>query len=820
MNLSDLTKKRRDHIRSCHDNNDNSHEIIAGLYSDPSHFIYELLQNADDAGASEVTFCLTSKSLEITHNGEKLFDFNDVDSITTVGSSTKKDDVNLIGKFGSGFKSVFAITKTPIIHSGNFHFKITDFIVPEEIESPNIELNKETKIILPFNHSDISSEKAYEQISIRLQELESESLLFLRNIKEIQWSTENKEGHYLAEVKDNKATLMSEIDKQDNLKEYYLFTENVEISGTKLDIIVAYPYKDKRIVRMQNSKLFVYFPVNERTGLEFLVHAPYKTTPSRESIPFNDEQNQNITAQLASLIAESIIEIKNNGLLSVDFLSMLPIDSKNEHPIYRATFDQIKEIFKTQPLLPTSSGHYEISGKVILAREKELTNLLWIEDCLKLFERESWLTTDITYDKTRALRDYLMKELSVPEIDMEKFCAKISKQFIENKSDEWMIQFYSSIESKSALYREGGILRKRPIIRLEDDTHICPENEFGKVQIYLPPKEGQSKFKTIKRSLVKNREFLKNLGLKEIDNIAEIKELIIPKYQGNYIKIKLDEYKGDLTRVFSIWSKSSEYKKKEIIDLLKQCRFIRCMNQGKSISYQTGDNVYLDTDELSEWFRGNMTEDIYFLAIFLATEFKNEEGKTFLENLGVRNTLKLSNTSMFRQDSFKDNKIGVSVLYPNFNVHVNEVDNEEFSQKYGFDPDFNIHGLKFALKHITFDRSKFLWKLLLENTSKLRGYIAETSNKRQKPYKITKGEKLSEAMKLLDNHRWLYDNKEKIIDQPIGQIMLKDLSDEYQKEDDNIEKLIKALGLKLDEIVEFEKKTGMKAISVEDYALL
>ena len=111
MELSVLTQKRREHIQSCRDNNDNSHEIIAGLYSDPSHFIYEILQNADDAGASEVRFGLTSNSLSITHNGKKLFNFNDVDSITTVGSSTKKDDVNSIGTFGAGFKSVFAITK-------------------------------------------------------------------------------------------------------------------------------------------------------------------------------------------------------------------------------------------------------------------------------------------------------------------------------------------------------------------------------------------------------------------------------------------------------------------------------------------------------------------------------------------------------------------------------------------------------------------------------------------------------------------------------------------------------------------------------------
>lgn len=55
-----------------------------------------------------------------------------------------------------------------------------------------------------------------------------------------------------------------------------------------------------------------------------MVHAPYKTTPSRESIPFDDSQNQLITTALSALIAESIIGLKNSGLLDVKALSILP----------------------------------------------------------------------------------------------------------------------------------------------------------------------------------------------------------------------------------------------------------------------------------------------------------------------------------------------------------------------------------------------------------------------------------------------------------------------------------------------------------------
>lgn len=799
MELSDLTHKRREHIQSCRDNNDNSHEIIASLYSDPSHFIYELLQNADDAGASEVRFQLSPQLLSFTHNGKKLFDFDDVDSITTVGSSTKKDDVNSIGTFGAGFKSVFAITKTPSVHSGDYHFQITDFIVPEEIKATNIE-EKITEIILPFDHPDLSSDNAYKQISDRLQALESESLLFLRNIDEIQWKTEDDEGHYLAELKGNKASLISQVNGEDDLTEYFFIEKYIEIDGTALNIVVAYLLSSNgKILPVHDSKLFVFFPTNERTGFKFLVHAQYKTTPSRESVPFYDDQNKAITTAVFTLIAESILRIKNSGLLSVDVLSMLPIDAENDHPLYNAAFHQVKSIFATESLLPTSSGGYGNSENTILARERELTYLLEHMDCTKLFHREFWLHTDITYDKTRALRDYLISELNIPEITMQKFCSGIDEEFIKFKSDNWMMKFYSSIAKNKALYRDRasyqtkGVLRERPIIRLEDDSHVCPENNLGELQVYLPPR-GQSKFKTVKRILTEpeeSYEFLKSLGLEEPSNIAEIKEFIIPKYQGVYIE--KDEYVDDFSRVLNIWIEADEYRRKEITDLLKSSQFIRCTNQEGVIEYQKPNDVYFQTKRITEWFSNNTHDDIYFLELPVKL---SEDDRMFLESLGVRYNLKMYGITDIRVSNHGWYERSVN----------------------GFNPNFNIHGLKYALSNITFERSVSLWSLLLKNTNKLKGYI-ETKTNQNHSYK--KGEeKTSIAMKYLGEFCWLYGRDQKIITLPLDQIALDDLNDDYQKEDENIEKLIKALGLKLDEILEFEEKTGKKVISVEDYELL
>ena len=83
--------------------------LLTDLYPDRAHFIYELLQNAEDTKASKVEFRLFSDRVEFYHNGERLFNLKDVESITSIGSSGKRDDITTIGKFGVGFKAVLHI---------------------------------------------------------------------------------------------------------------------------------------------------------------------------------------------------------------------------------------------------------------------------------------------------------------------------------------------------------------------------------------------------------------------------------------------------------------------------------------------------------------------------------------------------------------------------------------------------------------------------------------------------------------------------------------------------------------------------------------
>src|SRR5690625_2406740 len=66
--------------------------LLTDLYPDNAHFIYELLQNAEDAGATTVRFTLSDSEIEFEHDGSKVFRLKDVEAITSIGESTKHDD--------------------------------------------------------------------------------------------------------------------------------------------------------------------------------------------------------------------------------------------------------------------------------------------------------------------------------------------------------------------------------------------------------------------------------------------------------------------------------------------------------------------------------------------------------------------------------------------------------------------------------------------------------------------------------------------------------------------------------------------------------
>jgi hypothetical protein len=185
--LTQLEARRREWVETTRDNefDQGIRRLLSHLNPDEAHFVYELLQNAEDARASTVDFELRGNELRVVHDG-RLFSLEDVKAITSIGESDKRKDVDAIGKFGVGFKSVFSFTDAPCIYSGEYNFEIRDMVIPTKVEP--IDMSPlDTVFVFPLRNGQENMAKAYDEISRGLRGLDHTAILFLRNIKSIRW---------------------------------------------------------------------------------------------------------------------------------------------------------------------------------------------------------------------------------------------------------------------------------------------------------------------------------------------------------------------------------------------------------------------------------------------------------------------------------------------------------------------------------------------------------------------------------------------------------------------------------------------------------
>ena len=159
-------------------------DLLGQLYSERTHFIFELIQNAEDAGATELAFELFEDRLEVRHDGRP-FTEADVRGVCGVGQSGKSADLTKIGKFGIGFKSVYAYTKTPSVHSSDEHFRIERYVRPFAAD-PLAGPASGTVFVFPFDHDTLAAAVAGPEIAAALNRIEPGTLLFLRNIERVR----------------------------------------------------------------------------------------------------------------------------------------------------------------------------------------------------------------------------------------------------------------------------------------------------------------------------------------------------------------------------------------------------------------------------------------------------------------------------------------------------------------------------------------------------------------------------------------------------------------------------------------------------------
>ena len=366
--------------------------IVEDLYPDKAHFIYELLQNAEDASAKTVSFSLSKEQLTCSHDGRP-FNDQDISAITDIGESSKKDDDNSIGRFGIGFKAVFVYTESPRVKSGNLDFTIERFVVPTFRNPCNHDAV--TVFEFPFNSKKKTPQESYKEIGHALKQLSGSALLFLRNIRKVEWFVD---GEFLGSIKreefsDNHISITQKSDS-DSMPVVVNWLRYITLFGEKETLFSSIAFKLREKPKKTNNtdsekatlaERFVvegikrgtvsaFFPAEKETsGLRFHVHAPFVTELSRASVKDTPE-NDRLYDYLADTIEKALHEVKSIGLLDRNFLEAMPNSSDPVSKKYQVIRDRVKKSLMNEELVPTLEGSFKKGDqiKIISKNDEEL----------------------------------------------------------------------------------------------------------------------------------------------------------------------------------------------------------------------------------------------------------------------------------------------------------------------------------------------------------------------------------------------------------------------------------------------------------------
>lgn len=274
-----------------------------------TRFIQELLQNADDCEYAENVipeFKLTQTKDKIsTEYNELGFTRGNIRSITAIGESTKNhlltQNAAKIGEKGVGFKTIFAIASRVAIHSGSYHFLLTDQqpTIPEPIPGISDSVTGTQMVISIKNGVKLSSYKDQDILEL---------CLCLRKLRKITINGT------LVTIEDTDNTRTITIGKKQ-----HTFTRYVKrfIAGGQAlqerenglrtispnqEIVIYVPDKGAA----KEYPLYCGLPTKHRIKVPLVIDAPFMLTTSREEIEsgshlWNDRVKNEMYAAILSV---------------------------------------------------------------------------------------------------------------------------------------------------------------------------------------------------------------------------------------------------------------------------------------------------------------------------------------------------------------------------------------------------------------------------------------------------------------------------------------------------------------------------------------
>lgn len=396
--VKELEAKRRRLVEAQEENGVNLDALVDFLYPDTAHLVFELLQNAEDAGAMSARFELSETRLSFVHDGRP-FSKQDLDDITNYFKSAKYEKEDAIGRFGIGFKSVFTCTENPRIYSATVAFEIVDRVIPRAIPRPASAIglsDGETVIELPFNGTMKTAAEAVKEIRQGLEDMPAMSILHLQRIESIEWRTDQGNQGSIRRVELEGGVVRIDIKKPTGPESrFFLRFREPYAEGSTMHLDVVFELEEKeqltveqltevaaerfRVIPAKPGRVAVFFPAaKETSNLRFHLHAPFIPELSRASIKEHAD-NAALIGRLAALTATSLETIRELGLLDRQFLGVLPNSRDSLPETYRPFHSAIVRAMHEEHLVPTYGGGHERATR-LLQGPADLKAFLGVDD--------------------------------------------------------------------------------------------------------------------------------------------------------------------------------------------------------------------------------------------------------------------------------------------------------------------------------------------------------------------------------------------------------------------------------------------------------
>ena len=312
------------------------HQLFKQVQS-PRHVLSELLQNADDAGATEASARVDNGVFEFTHNGED-FQPDHFASLCRFGYSNKRS-LHTIGFRGIGFKSTFSLgpvvgIRTPSL---SVYFEKDRFTLPCWYDQDGSE-SSSTRIIVKIQDDLRQAELAK---NLREWKQSPVSLLFFRNIRSLTldsrqlfWQSngtgpiQNSEWYVL---RDSAAAnlFLDESDKEEApvllvRSEAEEFPEDciAEIRQERIlgaDSDFSLPASRVELVLGASAGIYVVLPTAVKPDLPFACNGPFMQDPARVKIkdPETSPTNRWLLSRVGKLAASCMCNWLANQSLEI-----------------------------------------------------------------------------------------------------------------------------------------------------------------------------------------------------------------------------------------------------------------------------------------------------------------------------------------------------------------------------------------------------------------------------------------------------------------------------------------------------------------------